>query len=327
MCESVRTLTAVFLDYANLYAEDLDRQPLEKVFRHISWHADTPQSLLVERLQDADVAIVSDISLTAAIFSALPALKLVLVASTGTDNIDLAAANHHGVTVCHCRDYATWSLAQHAFALLLTLTNNTIRYDRLIGEGAWQQANAFCLPCFPLNQLAGKTLGIVGYGASGQRMAIMAKAFGMQVKVAALQGRPAATDRIELESLLPQVDVLSLHCPLSDETRNLLDARRLAMMKPEALLINVARGAIVDALALAEALRAGHLAGAGLDVLHCEPPPDDHPLLQRDIPNLLITPHISWSSRPARQEILNQLAENAQAFAAGQPRRTVTSST
>jgi len=201
---------AVFLDYDSLYADDLDTQCLASVFTHIEYYPHSEVTQIVDRLQGADVAIVSDITLDAPIFAAIPSVKLVLVAATGTDNIDLAAAREYGVTVCHCRDYATWSLAQHAFSLLLALTNKTVNYHALVASGAWQQATSFCLPQFPLIQLTGKTLGIVGYGASGQCMAQIAQAFGMKVMIAALPGRSSGDERVELDSLLSQVDVLSL---------------------------------------------------------------------------------------------------------------------
>lgn len=314
---------AVFLDYDSLYTGDLDTQYLLSVFTQAECYPHSEPTQIVDRLQGADVAIVGGLSLDAQILAAVPSLKLVLVAATGTDNIDLVAARQQGITVCHCRDYATESLAQHAFSLLLALTNNTVNYHTLVGSGAWQRAASFCLPQFPLTQLAGKTLGIVGYGASGQRMAQIATAFGMKVMIAALPGRASSDERVELDTLLPQVDVLSLHCPLTEQTHHLLNRHRLSLMKKEVFLINVARGAIIDEQALADALRESRLAGAGLDVLSVEPPPADHPLLQDDIPHLLITPHIAWSSRAVRQAVLQQLAENARAFRSGSPMRTV----
>ena len=317
------TFKAVFLDYDNLYTDSLDTQCLESVFTQIECYSYSEPAQIIDRLRGAQVAIVGDMTINARIFAASPSLKLLLVAATGTDNIDLVAARQWGVTVCHCRDYATWSLAQHAFSLLLTLTNNIVNYQTLVASGAWQQASSFCLPQFPLIQLAGKTLGIVGYGASGQRMAEIAKSFGMNVLIAALPGRPSDDTRIELDILLPQVDVISLHCPLTEQTRHLLNGHRLAMLKKEALLINVARGAIIDERSLADALKNGQLAGAGLDVLGHEPPSAEHPLLQGDIPHLVITPHIAWSSRAVRQEVLQQLADNARAFRAGKPIRVV----
>lgn len=317
------TFKAVFLDYDNLYTDSLDTQYLESVFTQIERYPHSEPAQIIDRLQGAQVAIVGDVKLSSEILTAISSLKLVLVAATGTDNIDLIAARRQGVTVCHCQDYATWSLAQHAFSLLLTLTNNIANYQRLVASGAWQQASSFCLPQFPIVQLAGKTLGIVGYGASGQRMAEIAKSFGMKVLIAILPGRPTDDARIELDALLPQVDVLSLHCPLTEQTYHLLNDHRLAMMKREALLINVARGAIIDERALADALKSGALAGAGLDVLSNEPPSAEHPLLQDDIPHLVITPHIAWSSCAVRQEVLQQLADNARAFRAGKPIRVV----
>ncbi|CAK9886774.1 MAG: Glycerate dehydrogenase [Candidatus Erwinia impunctatus] len=316
--------SAVFLDYANLYSDDLPRDILATPFHHITWYNHTSAENIVSRLQGADVVITSDVPLQGeALFEQLPQLKLILIAATGTDHIDLESARRRGIVVCHCQDYATRSLAQHTFALLLALTNRIVDYQRLTAGGQWQQATAFCLLDYPLYELAGKTLGIVGYGASGQRVAAMADAFGMQVKIAALPGRQNTSERVPLDELLPQVDVLSLHCPLTTETRGLINATRLALMKPGALLINTARGALIDEYALAQALHRQHLGGAALDVLSTEPPQADNPLLCAALPNLIITPHIAWGSFEARQQVLQQLTENAQAFIAGKPVRVV----
>mgnify|MGYP002716868027 CR=1 FL=1 len=192
-----------------------------------------------------------------------------------------------------------------------------------IRDGAWQRASQFCLLDFPIVELEGKTLGLLGHGELGSAVAKLAEALGMRVLVGNLPGRPKRPDRLDLDELLPQVDALTLHCPLTEQTRNLIGARELQLMKPSAFLINAARGGLVDEQALADALRRGHLGGAATDVLTSEPPRDDNPLLAPDLPRLIVTPHSAWGSREARQRIVAQLAENATAFFAGSPLRQV----
>lgn len=314
---------AVFLDHASLDLGDLDLSPLQQCFASLQLHAHSSPDQVSTRLQSASVAISNKAPLTAASFAANPQLKLVLVAATGTNNVDLAAAQAHGVTVCNCRAYGTPSVAQHTLLLLLALATRLTDYQQAVGDGAWQQASQFCLLDFPIMELQGKTLGLLGHGELGSAVGKLAEAFGMRVLLGQLPGRPAQTNRLSLDELLPQVDALSLHCPLTEQTRNLIGARELALMKPQALLINTARGGLVDEQALADALRAGQLGGAALDVLSEEPPRHGNPLLAADIPRLIITPHNAWASREARQRIVSQLAENATAFFAGAPQRVV----
>ena len=314
---------AVFLDHASLDLGDLDLSPLQQCFASLQLHAQSSPDQVSTRLQSASVAISNKAPLTAASFAANPQLKLVLVAATGTNNVDLAAAQAHGVTVCNCRAYGTPSVAQHTLLLLLALATRLTDYQQAVRDGAWQQASQFCLLDFPIMELQGKTLGLLGHGELGSAVGKLAEAFGMRVLLGQLPGRPAQTNRLSLDELLPQVDALSLHCPLTEQTRNLIGARELALMKPQALLINTARGGLVDEQALADALRAGQLGGAALDVLSEEPPRHGNPLLAADIPRLIITPHNAWASREARQRIVSQLAENATAFFAGAPQRVV----
>ena len=314
---------AVFLDHASLDLGDLDLSPLQQCFASLQLHEQSSPDQVSTRLQSASVAISNKAPLTAASFAANPQLKLVLVAATGTNNVDLAAAQAHGVTVCNCRAYGTPSVAQHTLLLLLALATRLTDYQQAVGDGAWQQASQFCLLDFPIMELQGKTLGLLGHGELGSAVGKLAEAFGMRVLLGQLPGRPAQTNRLSLDELLPQVDALSLHCPLTEQTRNLIGARELALMKPQALLINTARGGLVDEQALADALRAGQLGGAALDVLSEEPPRHGNPLLAADIPRLIITPHNAWASREARQRIVSQLAENATAFFAGAPQRVV----
>lgn len=314
---------AVFLDHSSLDLGDLDMTPLRQVFGELVLHDTCTPEQVAERLQGAQVAISNKVHLSAATLAACPELKLVLVSATGTNNVDLAAARERGITVANCQGYGTASVAQHALMLLLNLATRLSDYQAAVRNGAWQRSSQFCLLDFPIIELQGKTLGILGHGELGGAFARLAEALGMRVLYGALPGRPARADRLALSELLPQVDALSLHCPLNEQTRNLIGAAELALMKPQALLINTARGGLVDEQALADTLRAGHLGGAAFDVLSEEPPRNGNPLLAPDIPRLIITPHNAWGSRESRQRMIGQLAENAAAFFAGTPIRVV----
>ena len=314
---------AVFLDHASLDLGDLNLAPLRQAFDELVLHPSSTAEQAAERLQSAQVAISNKVRLDATTLAACPELKLILVAATGTNNIDLAAAHRRGITVANCQGYGTASVAQHALMLLLALATRLPDYQSAIRDGAWQRSSQFCLLDFPIVELEGKTLGILGHGELGSAFARLAEALGMRVLFGALPGRPARADRLPIEELLPQVDALSLHCPLTEQTRHLIGAAELARMKPRALLLNTARGGLVDEQALADALRAGHLGGAAFDVLSEEPPRHGNPLLAADIPRLIITPHNAWGSREARQRIVGQLSENALRFFANSPIRVV----
>lgn len=313
---------AVFLDHATLDLGDLDLQPLRDSFASLQLHDQSHTGEVVQRLRGAQVAITNKVPLDAATLAACPDLKLILIAATGTNNVDIAAARQHGVTVCNCQGYGTPAVAQHTLMLLLALATSLPDYQRAVRGGAWQQASQFCLLDHPITELNGKTLGLLGHGELGSAVAHLARAFGMQVLLGELPGRPGA-DRVPLDQLLPLVDVLSLHCPLTEQTRHLIGRAELAKMKPGALLINTARGGLVDEQALADALRSGQLGGAATDVLSEEPPRNGNPLLAADIPRLIVTPHSAWGSREARQRIVTQLSENARAFLQGAPIRVV----
>ncbi|MGQ0385116.1 MAG: NAD(P)-dependent oxidoreductase [Gammaproteobacteria bacterium] len=252
-----------------------------------------------------------------------PKLRLIALTATGTDNVDLGAARESGVAVCNLRDYCTPSVVQHVFAMLLALTHRLADYQALVRSGRWQEAGRFSVFDHPIRELEGRVLGIVGYGALGRAVGRVAEVFGMRVQLANRPGGARTTGRFDFDEMLPRLDVLSLHCPLTDATRGLMSAARLARMKPDAVLINTARGALVDAKALAAALRAGRLGGAGIDVLEREPPPIDHPLLDPSIRNLIVTPHVAWAAREARQRCLDELALNVEAFLAGDRRNRV----
>ncbi|PTQ71734.1 2-hydroxyacid dehydrogenase [Pseudomonas sp. GV071] len=314
---------AVFLDHDSLDLGDLDLAPLHAAFDELTLHAGSAPEQIAERLRDVTVAITNKAPITAATFAACPQLKLVLVAATGTNNVDLAAAREHGVVVSNCQGYGTPSVAQHTLMLLLALATRLPDYQQAIRAGKWQQAKQFCLLDFPIVELEGKTLGLLGHGELGGAVAKLAEAFGMRVLLGQIPGRPARPDRLPLAELLPQVDALTLHCPLNEHTKDLIDTPQLNLMKPTAYLINTARGGLVNEQALADALRRGHLGGAATDVLIQEPPVDGNPLLDDDIPRLIITPHSAWGAREARQRIVTQMTENAAAFFDGAPRRQV----
>jgi glycerate dehydrogenase len=240
--------------------------------------------------------------------------------------VDIDAARARGIGVCNIERYCTASVGQHVFAVVLALTHHLNAYQRLLHEGAWRASPQFCLLDFPIRELAGKVMGIVGHGELGSAVARLANAFGMQVLVAQRPGLTAATtmepdsggpDRLPLNDLLQQADIVSLHCPLTESTRDMLGAAEFDAMKSDALLINTARGALVDSFALAAALRAGDIGGAGIDVLPEEPPVSGDPLLDPGIPNLIITPHIAWAAREARQRAVDEIAANIRSFIDG----------
>ena len=315
-------MNAVFLDYESLDKNDLDFSALHAVFSQLELYPSTLATQVLARVQHADVIISNKVVLDAETLKQCSSLKLILISATGTNNIDLAQAKAQGITVCNCQGYGTSAVAQHTLMLMLALATSVIQYDRAVRQGEWNKSPIFCLLDFPIVELAGKTLGILGYGELGQAVAKLAEAFGMKIIVGALPNR-STENRVALSELLPQVDFLSLHCPLTEETRDLIDSQAFERMKPSAFLINCARGGIVNEQALATALRTGQIAGAATDVLSVEPPKEGNVLLADDIPNLIITPHSAWGSVDARQRIVQQLTENALAFQQGQPIRQV----
>ncbi|WP_426809659.1 2-hydroxyacid dehydrogenase [Pseudomonas sp. WOUb67] len=314
---------AVFLDHQSLDLGDLDLSPLRSQFDEFELFAATRPEQVAERLQGAVAVVSNKVMLDAATLAANPQLKLILVAATGTNNVDLAAARAQGITVCNCQGYGTPSVAQHTLALLLALATRLCDYNQAVADGQWAKASQFCLLDFPIVELEGKTLGLLGHGELGGAVARLAEAFGMRVLSGQIPGRPDRADRVPLDELLPHVDALTLHCPLNEHTRHMLGARELALLKPGALVVNTARGGLIDEQALADALRNGHLGGAATDVLSVEPPVNGNPLLEPGIPRLIITPHSAWGAVESRQRIVGQLSENAQAFFNGQPRRVV----
>ncbi|WP_062815572.1 2-hydroxyacid dehydrogenase [Alcanivorax sp. NBRC 102024] len=310
-------MQGVFLDTDTLNPDEMDFAALEALMPW-TFHPLTRPEERVARLQDAQVVITNKVVLDAAILKACPSLKLICICATGTNNVDLEAARERGITVCNVSGYARASVAQHTLTLMLSLATRWHQYDRDVKAGAWSRAAQFCLLNHPIMELAGKTLGLIGHGDLGREVARLAEALGMQVLVAeSFQRHGGQSGRVTLAELLPQADVLSLHCPLTTQTDKLVNASFIAQMKPGAFLINTARGGLIDEPALADALRSGHLGGAGLDVLSSEPPPADHPLLAEDIPNLIITPHNAWGTRECRQRLLNGVVENIRQWQAG----------
>jgi glycerate dehydrogenase len=248
---------------------------------------------------------------------AAPRLRLISLAGTGYDHIDVAAAQERGIAVCHVRGYCTLSVAQHAWGMILSLTQQLTAYRRLATDGFWAKYGPVNVQTHPIRELAGRRLGIVGWGELGRAVAKIGEAFGMEILIANRAGAKPARGRLELHQLLRVADIVSLHCPLTAATERMIGAAELALMQPDALLINTARGGLVDGAALVAALRARKLGGAGIDVLPQEPPVDGDPLLDPEIPNLIVTPHVAWAAREARQRSLDEMALNIRDFLDG----------
>jgi glycerate dehydrogenase len=316
-------MRGVFLDLGTVSNGDLDTSALTTVLPGLVIHEQTPQSEVPARIAGHEVVLLNKCRITREMMAANPQLRLVALTATGVDNVDVVAAREAGIAVTNLRDYCTPSVVQHVFAVLLSLTHHLGEYDRLTRSGGWGRAGQFSVFPYPIRELRGRTMGIVGHGALGRGVATVAEALGMQVLIANRPGGEPRPGRVDLVDLLPRVDVLSLHCPLTPATRGLIGPGEIARMKPDAVIINTARGALVDAAALADALRAGRLGGAGIDVLEQEPPVDGSPLLDRSIPNLIVTPHTAWAARESRQRCLDELAANVEAFLRGEHRNRV----
>ena len=283
----------------------------------------TAQADVAGRLAGATIAIVNKRQLTAEIITGLPALKMVAIAATGYNNVELEACRARGIVVSNVRGYARETVPEHVFALLLALSRQIGPYHQSVAAGRWQKSEQFCYFDYPIRDLAGQTLGLLGSGTLGQGVARLAAAFGMRVVLGEHKGATCVRDGyVPFDQLIREADVISLHCPLNDATRHLIGAAELAAMRPHALLINTARGGLVDEQALATALRERRIGGAGFDVL-TEEPPTDNPLLAPDLltaGNFILTPHVAWSSREAMQALADQLVDNIEAFVAGTPR-------
>jgi glycerate dehydrogenase len=310
----------VFLDRNTLRANI--RRP---AFAH-EWreYAETSGDEVLERLRAATIAITNKVPLRQTLLAQLPDLKFIAVAATGVDIIDLDYCRRRNLSVANVRNYAPQSVPEHVFALILALRRNLFSYREEIQSGAWQRASTFCLLDYPIRELHESRLGIVGYGALGRAVERLARGFGMRVLISEHKGAETIRHgRTSFEETLRSSDILTLHCPLTPETRNLIGANELAKMQRHSLLINTARGGLVDEAALAASLRSGTIAGAGFDVLTREPPREGNPLLELNLPNFILTPHIAWASDEAMQTLADQLIANIEAFIAGHPHNLV----
>ena len=315
-------MNIIVLDGFTLNPGDLDWQNLQSLGSCAIFDRTQPAELL-PRAADADILLTNKMELTAGTIQNLPRLKYIGVLATGTNVVDLAAARARGIPVTNVPTYGTKSVAQMTFALLLELAQHAGHHAQTVREGRWTRSLEWCYWDFPLLELDGLTLGIVGFGRIGRAVAELGAAFGLKVLAFAPTARavPPFVRLVELEALFRESDVVSLHCPLTPQTANLANARRLSLMKPTAFLLNTSRGPLVDQAALADALNSGRLAGAALDVLSTEPPRPDNPLLNAR--NCLITPHLAWATRAARSRLMQIAVENVRAFLQGKPLNVV----
>ncbi|HKG15464.1 MAG TPA: D-2-hydroxyacid dehydrogenase [Pyrinomonadaceae bacterium] len=301
----------VFLERDTLKVE-LRRPAFDHVWR--DYGSTRPEEVL-ERLEGATVAVVNKLPMRADVLARLPALRLVAVAATGTDNVDLDFCRAHDIEVANVRGYARETLPEHVLMLTLALRRNLLAYVEAVREGRWQRAGQFCLHAREIRDLSGSTFGLVGHGTLGRGVERLSRAFGMKVLIAEHKGSTHVREgRTPFAEVLARADVVSLHVPLNEETRGMMGREEFGLMKRSAVLINCARGGVVDERALAEALRGGRIAGAGVDVLSAEPPREDNPLLAADVPNLILTPHVAWAGREAQQALADQLIDNVEAF-------------
>ena len=304
-------MKAAFLDFSTL-GPGVSTAGLDQLLA-VSYHTHSSQAEIRERLHDKEVALLNKAELDRETITGSTGLKFIVLAATGTDNVDLEAAREKGIAVSNIRDYCTAAVVQHVMALILGLTRHIMGCRTPVSGKDWERSEARVLFEYPIRELTGKTLGIVGYGSLGRGVAEAGRCFGMEVLVGERVGVAAEAvrqGRTPLCDLLKQADIISLHCPLTDASRHMIGADELRLMKSDALLINTARGALIDSRALAEALDTGVIAGAGIDVLAEEPPADDEPLLSRDRPNLILTPHIAWTAKESRQRAVDQMVEN-----------------
>jgi glycerate dehydrogenase len=318
-------LRSVFLDFGTVSHDDLDTHHLETALPGIALHSTSTDAEVDERIAGCEFILTNKLQITRARMRAVPGLRFVGLTATGTNNVDLGAAKELGIAVCNIRDYCTDSVAQHVLGVILMLTHRFREYSQAAIDGTWARCPQFSVPGAPIRELRGKILGIVGYGTLGRAVAkVCQDALGMRVLVAERPGSKGEDQttvsspvRVTLDEILRNADVLSLHCPLNDATRGLIGRRELTLMKPEAIIVNTARGALIDLEALAEALKGGDLGGAAIDVLPQEPPVDGSPVLDPSIPNLIVTPHIAWAAYEARQRAVDELALNVEDFLRG----------
>jgi glycerate dehydrogenase len=309
----------------------LERNTIQAEFRRPNFphewieHGETSPDQVRVRLENTSIVISNKLALRAPDLSQLPELRLIAIAATGSDCVDLEYCRSHGIAVCNVRGYAVNSVPEHVLMLVFALRRNLFAYRDDVREGKWQLSKQFCLLTSELHDIKGKHARIIGNGSIGQAMARLGEAVGMRVLIA--EHKNASTiraGRVSFTDVLRESDVISLHCPLTEETRDLIDRDELQLMKPNALLINTARGGLLADRALIEALKNGRIAGAAVDVLREEPPVHGSPLLELDLPNFIVTPHVAWASNEAVQALADQVIDNIEAFVAGKPRNLLT---
>jgi len=316
-------MKGVLLDMKTIDSSDIDFGPLNNVIPEWQFYDFTAESEVIERIRNADIIVTNKVKINRDHLAQVDSLKLICVAATGTNNVDLDIATQLGIPVANVTNYATPSVVQHVFCLILSLITKLRQYQQAVEENKWQASPFFCLLDYPISELSGKTLGIIGYGVLGKAVANVGKAFGMRVLVAAHKHAQPSEGRVAFAEVLQHADIISIHCPLTAETENLIDRQELAMMKSSSIIINTARGGIINEEALAVAVKTGQIGGAGIDVLSHEPPVSGNILLDLMIPNLIITPHIAWASVESRQRAINEIALNIDAFLKGEKRNRV----
>ena len=317
-------MNAVFLDFATLGPDSLDPGPLIDILPELQIFDGTTDEQRAARVQDAEIVLTNKVSLDAELLRQAPDLRFIGLTATGVDNVDLDLAAERKVAVSNIRAYCTQSVVEHVFATLLNLSHNIIAYNDDVRSGSWQEATDFCMLNHPIRELSAMTLGIVGYGELGRGVADTGRHFGMTVIVAARRGQAAADDeRTDFAELLERADVISLHCPLTEDTRGMFGSAEFRRMKSDAIIINTARGALIDSAALVDALETRQIAAAAIDVLPQEPPVKGNPLLDYRGNNLITTPHIAWGTLEARQNAVDELAANVRAFLNGERRNRV----
>ncbi len=306
---------AVFLDWQSIDCDDLDLSDIHNLVDLQVMDRCTPDQVPVHAA-DAEIIIVNKVVLDRSILQQLPNLKLICVIATGTNNIDIATATGMGIKVCNVRDYAAASVSQHVFMLILALSGNFLQYQSDIKQGLWQAQSQFCLLTHPMRELHGKSIGLIGYGHIARAVHRIAEAYGLRVLIANSLSSPDAHQegRVPLKRLLQEADIVSLHCPLSDLSRNLITAEQFEWMKPDSIIINAARGGIINESDLLDALHQGRIAGAGIDCLQTEPPRANDAMINAGLPNLIITPHNAWGAIEARQRLVDGTANNIQAY-------------
>ncbi len=313
----------VFLDVSTVTDGDLDLNPLRATLDSWIFSGLTAPADIADAIRDADIVVSNKAVLDREAIAAAGRLRLICIAATGANNVDLDAARAGNIAVCNVRAYATTSVVEHVFMVILALQRRLAEHTTAVGRGQWGRATRFSMLDFPFSELSGKTLGIIGYGELGKAVADMGGAFGMQVLIAERAGAAVRPGRIAFDQLLAQADVISLHCPLTPATENLLTLEAFRKMRTGAILVNTARGGIVNEADLMQALKSGEIAGAAVDVLTTEPPVSGNPLLDEQLPNLIVTPHIAWAGQHARQKLIGELAANIRAFLDNRPRNLV----